>query len=347
MLVKVSRIEPNPFRDLEADPLDRTKIEALKISIGTSFFWDNIMAREHPTKKGYFQLAYGHHRITAVSELGIEEIDIPVKPLDDATILIVMANENLPNWQSKPASVISCVMKAKSFIEKELSKYKTWEEFSARDSVRSNSIRHLLKNANSFASQIRQEIGFRTIHRFLGNNYSPHIIQDALSIIKSKKVDIEIVKTLPNMKQAVEFKDAVEKTAETFGIKGQVPKETQEKIAAKMANKSIKSEVEKEVVKASAERNKEETKDLAVTQTKEQKEFTKLEKLMIETSKAMNKINGSIDPMLTKMEELNVDSFNGLGALEFRQEFIMLMDSLKRLAPFFNSKVIFKEKVNE
>ena len=343
MIVKVSKIEANPFRDMEADPLDRDKIESLKISIGTSFFWDNIMAREHPTKKGYFQLAYGHHRIVAVNELGIEEIDIPVKPLDDSTMLVVMANENLPNWQSKPAAVISCVIKAKDFIEKELSKYKTWEEYNK--ATRENARRSLIDKFNF--DKTKKDIGYRTIHKFLGNNYSEHIIQDALSLIKSKKVDIEIVKTLPNMKQAIEFQKAIEKTSETYGENGIVPKQKQEEIANKMINKSIKSDVEKEVVKASTERNKAETTAVAKTKTKEEKEFDKLVTLISKTSKAMNTINGSIDPMLNKMEEMNVDNFSGLDAMEFREQFVMLAASMKRLAPYFNFKISIKEIVNE
>lgn len=40
------------------------------------------------------ELAYGHHRLIALQELGIEAVDIPVKELDDAIMLQVMVNEN-------------------------------------------------------------------------------------------------------------------------------------------------------------------------------------------------------------------------------------------------------------
>ena len=61
----------------------------------------------------------------------------------------------------------------------------------------------------------------------------------------------------------------------------------------------------------------------------------------------MNTINGSIDPMLNKMEEMNVDNFSGLDAMEFREQFVMLAASMKRLAPYFNFKISIKEIVNE
>jgi len=347
MLIQVSKIMPNPFRDMEADPLDRDKIESLKISIGTSFFWDNIMAREHPTKKGYFQLAYGHHRIVAVNELEIEEIDIPVKPLDDATMYIVMANENLPNWKSPPSSVIACVYGAKLLLQVDLDKFASWDELRSDEKVRPTFIGKIIKTQNAFNSLKGKKIGRDSICKFLGKNYSSHIVQDVLSFINNEKVDIEIAKTLPNMKQAMEFKNAVEKLAPTFGIDGIVPKEEQEKVRDKIINKSIQPEVEKAIERASAERNKEETKAVEKAKTKEEIELDKLLKKIIKTSKAMSTLNSLIDPMLTKMEEMNVDKISGLNALEFREHFILLVGSLSNLAPFFNAKVTLKEFSNE
>ena len=48
MKVFVDSLLPNPYRNIEKYPIDREKVEALKISIGETSFWDNILARPKP-----------------------------------------------------------------------------------------------------------------------------------------------------------------------------------------------------------------------------------------------------------------------------------------------------------
>jgi ParB-like chromosome segregation protein Spo0J len=66
----------------------------LVASIGQTGFWDNILARK---KDDQIQIAYGHHRLAALRQCmkPNDTVDIPVKPLDDATMLKIMANENM------------------------------------------------------------------------------------------------------------------------------------------------------------------------------------------------------------------------------------------------------------
>jgi ParB-like chromosome segregation protein Spo0J len=96
-------IQSNPFRHMERYPINRTKVEALKESINSTSFWENVVARK--TKDGGAELAYGHHRLIALRELYGQkhEIDLIIKPLSDEMMLQIMARENLAEWGSNVA----------------------------------------------------------------------------------------------------------------------------------------------------------------------------------------------------------------------------------------------------
>lgn len=116
--VKLSDLNPNPYRDIGVYPFKRDKIDALKTSINDTGFWDNILAREY---NGQIQIAYGHHRLNALQELYCEdidfEVDIPVKDLSDAMMIKIMARENMEEWKTDPAIIDETVKLAKRFLE--------------------------------------------------------------------------------------------------------------------------------------------------------------------------------------------------------------------------------------
>ena len=96
MKVMLTDIRPNPFRRLERYPTIQEKVDTLKASIKATGFWDNIVAR--PTMDGYYELAYGHNRLEALTQLVAEgkdfsEINIIVKDFDDTEIARVMAKQ--------------------------------------------------------------------------------------------------------------------------------------------------------------------------------------------------------------------------------------------------------------
>lgn len=125
MKIQVKDVVANPFRKLEKYPIDPYKVQALKTSIQETSFWDNILTRK---RDGKYQIAYGHHRLLALQELGIEEIDVPVKEISDADMIRIMANENMDDWQLSPAVINETVAVAKEYLDSELAKYETWEE---------------------------------------------------------------------------------------------------------------------------------------------------------------------------------------------------------------------------
>lgn len=98
MKIAVRDLKPNPFRDLDRYPVQPEKTEALKRSIKDTSFWDNLLARKAPNGSGGFEIAYGHNRLKALRDLRVDEIDIPVRSLDDTDMARIMAHENMEEW---------------------------------------------------------------------------------------------------------------------------------------------------------------------------------------------------------------------------------------------------------
>lgn len=201
MRVKVEQLRPNPFRHMKDYPIDREKVEALKISIEQTDFWDNILGRETPLG---VEIAYGHHRLVAIRELGITEVDIPVKDLDDATMLRIMANENMEQWRSSPVVINETVAATKEFLDRELAKYETWDDLN-------KSIKMLFPTEHSFIQTKNHGVGQTTILKFLGGNWKQWMIQQALRMINDKDIDREVVESFDSVKSAQVFVDKVKK----------------------------------------------------------------------------------------------------------------------------------------
>ena len=174
MKINVKELDSNPFRNIEQYPIDRAKVEALKTSIESTSFWDNIIARK---KNGRYQIAYGHHRLIAIKELRIKQIDIPIRKLDDATMLRIMAEENI-DWSTSPAVINETVLAVKTYLDDELSKYKTHNQLK----LANKSVSQLFKNQQAFANARREDkgkIGQPTILKFLTKNWKPWMVQQA------------------------------------------------------------------------------------------------------------------------------------------------------------------------
>jgi hypothetical protein len=79
-------------------------------------FWDNILARGID---GRVQIAYGHHRWKALKRVMnlTDMVDIPVKDLDDATMLKIMANENMESWALGPKVIDETIKVTKKFLD--------------------------------------------------------------------------------------------------------------------------------------------------------------------------------------------------------------------------------------
>jgi hypothetical protein len=102
MRFKISEIQANPFRHIDRYPIRQDKVAALRESLRTTGFWDNVVAR---VVDGKPQIAYGHHRLFALREEydGDYEVNLIVRDLHDDAMLKIMARENMEEWGTSAA----------------------------------------------------------------------------------------------------------------------------------------------------------------------------------------------------------------------------------------------------
>ena len=95
----LSKVRPNPFRDMNTYPIDEAKVETLIASFEKTGYWGNIVGRENGIG---VNIAYGHHRLEAMnrSMKETDEVEIITKDLSDADMIRIMADENMEEWSS-------------------------------------------------------------------------------------------------------------------------------------------------------------------------------------------------------------------------------------------------------
>src|SRR6266850_6598241 len=94
----IKDIKANPFRHIERYPIHREKVAQLRESIRQTDFWDNVVAR---VSDGKAEIAYGHHRLVALKEEygPSHKVDLIIRKLDDTTMIQIMAQENMQEWE--------------------------------------------------------------------------------------------------------------------------------------------------------------------------------------------------------------------------------------------------------
>ncbi|MBV8092297.1 MAG: ParB N-terminal domain-containing protein [Acetobacteraceae bacterium] len=123
MQIALGQLKPNPFRDFELHPIDQEQVEKLKASIGADGFWAGVVARRADV--GYFELAFGHHRITAARQLGLETAPIEVRDLDDVQMVRLLLSENATQRGSTAAACVDAVAAASKIMAYSLLR---WDE---------------------------------------------------------------------------------------------------------------------------------------------------------------------------------------------------------------------------
>lgn len=100
----IKDIKANPFRHIERYPIHREKVAKLRESIQQTDFWNNILAR---SRDGKAEIAYGHHRLVALKEEygPNHKVDLIIRKLDDETMIKIMAQENMQEWESDAAVI--------------------------------------------------------------------------------------------------------------------------------------------------------------------------------------------------------------------------------------------------
>jgi hypothetical protein len=187
MKVQIKDLYPNPYRDMDNYPINRDKVETLKASIKQTGFWDNIVARD---MDGKIQIAYGHHRLTALREAlpWDTEVDIPIKDLPDGVMIQIMANENMEEYRTGPAIIDETVRVAKKYLEEHP------EELAKLGQVKSG------------------YVGADFIRRFL--NWPESRVSyslERLNLEKSGMVNRQAINKLPTERSARDFVKAAQK----------------------------------------------------------------------------------------------------------------------------------------
>lgn len=316
MKIKVKDLEANPFRQIKKYPIDREKVKALKISIGETSFWDNIIVRKEDK---HFQIAYGHHRLIALRELKIKEVNIPVRELDDGTMIKIMANENMDTWKTKPSVINETVLVAKEYLDKELAKCENWKEFKRAN----KSISSLIDGIKGFRSAKGQGVGQTTILKFLGGNWKQWMIQEALATFREDKeeiIDKDAVEEFDSLSQAKVFRKAVKDY--------HIPKVKQKKLAKEIIKKDVgERNIANEVRKTIPKREK---------PVKDPKLAT-LEKEIIKVEEIAKRLSGILFGVNEELEGLGVTQMTGIQSFFTGYEISLLLPPLKEFISFFQS----------
>ncbi len=206
MKINLKDLKSNPYRDLKKYPIRQERIDSLKASIEQTGFWDNVLAR--PAGK-LFELAYGHNRLEALRQLGIKEIDIPVKSISDADMVRIMATENREQYDENQTILIETVQTVRDFLNRELKKYNTWEE-----AKKVNEFINLFgeeKNPVASFGQAKgnQGVGQTIILKFLGAGWKQWKIQHALEVLNSEEINPEAIKEFESTGMGSAFTKAI------------------------------------------------------------------------------------------------------------------------------------------
>lgn len=330
MKVQIKNLMPNPYRDMANYPIDKDKIESLKNSIEQTGFWDNILAREI---NGKIQIAYGHHRLEALKQVmkPTDEVDIPVKKLDDSMMIQIMANENSEQWKMNPQVIIETVKVTRDFLNAELAKYESWERVNS-------SIKSLFTSPESFTKTKDTGVGQTTILKFLGKNWRQHQIQFALNTLDDQEIELKAVTTFQQVDVAKEFQKAVrninkEAKAETGKIKI-TPEETP--VLAEKIKQRIQSHKGQSIQGKSHRSN---MSTMIRQEVDEVDEFDAvLKDLELEVKKIEDdarRLNNQIQSFNGKLHSMKVENLKSLSTMFTMQEFATLWTSINVLSNYF------------
>jgi hypothetical protein len=332
MKVQIKNLKPNPYRDMKKLPINPIKVEALKNSITETEFWDNILARPKSghAKEPIFEIAYGHHRLAALKELKIEEIDIPIKDLDDATMIQIMANENMEDWETTTAGTNETVRIARDFLTGELRKYKMWKDLRGITKI-------LFNTERSFIQTKTHGVGEPTITKFLGNNWSENTVRIALENIKETEIEQEALETFERPSQAQEFRKAVKEINKEKP--NTIPKEKTIELAKKIKVKqNEKPKSKQHSIKTMVRQEVEHIDEFEANIKELELELSKI------TSDSKN-LTGRIVSVNTKLDALNIEDIKSLSSLFQIDAFLNLFTAVAILTKYYG--IEFNKQIME
>ncbi len=212
--IKLSDLIPNPYRNLEHDPIDPKRVENHVTSItGTSKkgkLWQPLNARKSPNQPGKYEIVFGHHRVEALRQIHgpDHEIDVILEDLADTEMLKRMATENDPIWNHGFRHVDGVVDKIKKSLETEDGK------------VDKEILKKFLhEESEYFRRGHRIRLGASLIHACLSKRWPLHVVTQSLerlNLLKEGAVDREALYLMPNTSAAMSFLNVVKKNKIKF-----------------------------------------------------------------------------------------------------------------------------------
>jgi hypothetical protein len=123
VMVPLSKLKDNPWRDKKRNPIDPSKVEQIAESIvSTGEFWIGVYGRK--VAGGFVELAFGHHRadaakavdtgdvIEAAKSAGLKAIPVAIREFTDGEMLMRMTRENLRGELPVVLEAVSAAVRA-------------------------------------------------------------------------------------------------------------------------------------------------------------------------------------------------------------------------------------------
>ena len=313
--IKVCDLEPNPYRDYKKDPINQDVVDGLKDSIRKGQYWGGIPIRRHPTKKGKYEIGCGHHRLAALKECGIKEIEVMVVEFSDIEMLRTMILENATQKPTPKKSMHEIGLAYKE-LSRILGLYDVWEQACAAQ-LGSTSF-PTVTNAKGFAKLKKQGVGLGTLRDFLGPSISKNLIEQTLAALKASKgkdsyLSMKAVEILPTTGSLGVFRQAVKKH--------DIPKKKQIEIAKEIVEEGIgQRDIPATVEYHSLKPVKQEEKEV---------KRPTLDKYTTETAKAMHKVAEQLKAIDGNIKNIVFEA-NYFSFIEHVEELAMILHKIEK-----------------
>jgi|ERR1039458_2113832 hypothetical protein len=176
VMVPLSKIKPNPWRNFKRNPIDTDKVAQLTESIKTTGeFWVGVYGRK---VAGFVELAFGHNRLEAAKAVdtgdafeaakaaGLKSIPVVIREFTDGEMLMRMARENLRGDLPVVLEAVSAAVQALAEGKIEISE--------PDPKTRKDAIRYapsFVPGKASDTSEVPHQYTADTLARFLGGVY--------------------------------------------------------------------------------------------------------------------------------------------------------------------------------
>lgn len=251
--IPVVDILPNPHRDLKLNPINETRVDELLDSIDRTGFWDNIVVREHPTRDGKYQLAYGHNRLAALKHktVSVDTITIPVAKLSDWQMYCAMVEENELQGAITPAIAFENIGKGCDLIEaafKKIGPDGTFEKFAAE----------IGRDVSTDTTRTLKDHGFEQVRNdyFAGEGLGRVFLVEYLPCgkMRSNTISTVLEERYGESRRKAREARAKEKEKEALAKRKAAAKEQDEKKRAKMQADADKDEAEAKKLNEAAQK---------------------------------------------------------------------------------------------